>query len=147
MEQSPSLEANGFSASQEILRIVWNPKVHYRMYKCPPPVYPEPARSCACPTSHFLKIHLNIILPPTPGFPKWPPSLRFSHQNLVHASSFTHTCYMPSPSHSSRVDHRTIFGEQYSSLSSSLCSALHSPVTSSLLGPNIFLSSLFSNTP
>ena len=40
----------------------------------------------------------------------------------------------------------TILGEQYMSLSSSLCSFLHSPVTSSLLGPNILLSTLFSNT-
>jgi hypothetical protein len=38
------------------------------------------------------------------------------------------------------------FGEQYRSLSSSLCSYFHSPVTSSLLGPNILLSTLFSNT-
>ena len=42
---------------------------------------------------------------------------------------------------------RTIFGEQYRSLSSSLCSFLHSPVASSLLGPNILLNTLFSNTP
>jgi hypothetical protein len=28
-----------------------------------------------------------------------------------------------------------------------LCSFLHSPVTSSLFGPNILLSTLFSNTP
>jgi hypothetical protein len=41
---------------------------------------------------------------------------------------------------------RTILGEQYRSLSSSLCSFLHSPVTSSLLGPNILLSTLFSNS-
>ena len=41
---------------------------------------------------------------------------------------------------------RTILGEQYRSLSSSLCSFLHSPVTSSLLGPNILLNTLFSNT-
>ena len=41
---------------------------------------------------------------------------------------------------------QTIMGEQYRSLSSSLCSFLHSPVTSTLLGPNILLSTLFSNT-
>jgi len=40
---------------------------------------------------------------------------------------------------------RTILGEQYKSLSSSLCGFFHSPVTSSLLGPNI-LNTLFSNT-
>ena len=38
MEQSPSWEANWFLASQEIHRILWNPKVHYRAYKCPPSV-------------------------------------------------------------------------------------------------------------
>jgi hypothetical protein len=41
---------------------------------------------------------------------------------------------------------RIIFGDEYRSLSSSLCSLLHSPVASSLLGPNILLSTLFSNT-
>jgi len=41
---------------------------------------------------------------------------------------------------------RTIMGEEYKSFSSSLCSLLHSPVTSSLLGPNILLNTMFSNT-
>ena len=41
---------------------------------------------------------------------------------------------------------RTILGEEYRSLSSSLCSFLHSPFASSLLGPNIPLNTLFSNT-
>jgi hypothetical protein len=41
---------------------------------------------------------------------------------------------------------RTILGEQYKSFSSSLCSLFHSPVTSSLLGPNILLNTMFSNT-
>ena len=31
MEQSPSWEANWFSASQEIPRILWKPKVYYRI--------------------------------------------------------------------------------------------------------------------
>jgi hypothetical protein len=62
MEQSRSWEANWFSASQEIPRILWNnPNVHYRIHKIPPPVpilsQLDPVH---IPTSHFLKIHLNI---------------------------------------------------------------------------------------
>jgi hypothetical protein len=39
-----------------------------------------------------------------------------------------------------------IFGEEYTLWCSSLCSFLHSPVTSSFFGPNILLSTLFSDT-
>jgi hypothetical protein len=38
MGQRPSWEANSFSASQEITRILWKPEVHYRIPKSPPPV-------------------------------------------------------------------------------------------------------------
>jgi len=103
MEQSPSWEANWFSASQEIPRILWNPKVHYLIHKSPPPVpilgQLDPVHA---PTPHFLKIHLNIILTSTPGSSKWCLSLRFPHQNSVYASHLPHTRYMSRPSHSSR---------------------------------------------
>jgi hypothetical protein len=41
---------------------------------------------------------------------------------------------------------RTVLGEEYRSLRSSLCSSRHSSLTTSLLGQNILLNTLFSNT-
>jgi hypothetical protein len=38
MEQSPFWEANVFVASQEILRVLLNLKVHYRIHNYSPPV-------------------------------------------------------------------------------------------------------------
>ena len=106
MVKSPSWEANWFAASQEILRISRNPKVHYRTHKFPPPVsilgQPNPVH---IPTSHLLEIHPNIIRPSKPRSSHWSPSLRFPHQDPIHPPLLTHTRHMPNPSHSSRFYH------------------------------------------
>jgi len=145
--QSLSWAANWFAASQEIPRISRNPKVHYRTHKRPPPVsilgQPNPVH---IPTPHLLQIHPNIIHPSTPRSPQLSQSLRFPHQDPIHSPLRTHMRHMSSPSHSSRFYHPHNIGEQYKLFTSSLCNLLHSPVTSSLLGPNSLLNTMFSNT-
>jgi hypothetical protein len=69
--------------------------------------------------------------------------LKFPHQNPIYTSTLPHTCYMPIPPHSSRFDHSKIMDEKQRSLSSSLHSFLHFPVTLSLLSSNILLNNLF----
>ena len=95
MQHSPSCEANQFSASQKIPRILRNSQVHSGIHKCLTPVpilnQLDPVH---IPKSHFLKIHLNITLPSMPGSPKWSLSLWFSNQNPVYASPLPDMCYM-----------------------------------------------------
>ena len=147
MVQSPSWKANRFAASQEIPRISRNPKVQYRTHKRPPSVsilaspiqsiYPHPTswRSILIISTH-LRLGLPSGIFPS-GFPTKALYTPFS-------SPIRATC----PAHLIFLDFitRAILGEEYKSFSSSLCSLLQSPVTSSLVGPNILLNTMFSNT-
>jgi hypothetical protein len=70
MEHSPSLEAHRFAASQEIPRILLNPKFHHRIHNSPPaPSILNQLNLVHTPTSYFLKIrlilssHLRLGLP------------------------------------------------------------------------------------
>ena len=80
-----------FLASQEIPRILLNPNIHYRIQMCPPAVsilsQLDPVNIS---TSHFLKIHLNIILSSTSGSSKWSLSLRVPYPKPVYTSPLPH---------------------------------------------------------
>ena len=86
--------------------------------------------------SSYLRLGLPNGLFPS-GFP--------TNTLCTHLSSpISATC----PAHLIRLyfTTRIILGKEYRSFSSSLCSFRHSPVTSSLLGPNTLLNTVFSNT-
>jgi len=147
MEQCPSWEPNNHSASQEISRLLWSPKFHCRDHKSPPlahilsqthPFYTFPP--------YFPKINHNIILS-TLRSSKWSLPFRLCDQSCActyHLARVRATC----------LTHPVVLGlitliissEVYNLWSSSLCSLLQPPTTSSLLDTNILLSTLFSNT-
>jgi hypothetical protein len=96
-----------------------------RACTCP---YSEPYVSSPCSPYTILKIHFNIIILSSTY-------ARFPCQNSVCISHLPHMCYVSRPFHSSSFDQPNSIW---------FPNAL---VTSSLLGPNNFLSTLFSNTP
>jgi hypothetical protein len=122
MEQSPSWEANRFAASQEISQIFWNPKDHYCIYKCPPPVpILSQLNLVHTPTSHFWRSVLILSFQQCLGLPS----------GLFPSGFSAKTLYTPVPSpicttypvHLILLDFitHTIVSGEHRSLSSSLC--------------------------
>jgi hypothetical protein len=98
MKQSPPLNTNQFSASQEIPHISWNLKVHYSILKCVPlnPILSQPDTPYPPPHNitswRSVLIYYHLCL----GLKKCLLSLRFPHQNHVYASPLTHK-YLHAP--------------------------------------------------
>jgi len=112
-------------------------------------LFPEPDQSSTCPHIRIPEIHLIIILPSMPEFSKRSAPFRCKHQHSVCTSPLSEraTCSI----HLILLDfiNRIILGENYRSLSSSLCIFLYNPppVATALLGRNSLLSTLFSKAP
>jgi len=80
MEKSPSSVAKSRSASEEIPRLIWNPKIHYRVHRSPPldPILSQVNLVHTFPPISLIPIlilssHLPIRLP-SGLFPSGPPT-------------------------------------------------------------------------
>jgi hypothetical protein len=128
-------------------RILSKPNFHYRIHISSLPV---PLLSQMKPIhtllSYSCSISLNVCINPPfmPRSSRWTLHLVFPNKNPVNVPH-PHTFYMPIHHIVVYLNTRKKLGELYKSWSYSLCNFLHSLVTSSLLGPNILLSTPFSN--
>ena len=95
-------------------------------------------------TTHLPQVHFKLSSHLRLGLPKGLFPSGFPSKILY---AFLNCSTRASPAHLSRLYLRflVMLGEEYNACSSALCNFLHSPAISSLLAPNIFLSTLFTN--
>jgi hypothetical protein len=85
---------------------LWNPKVHYRVHKSPPPDPILRQLNPVRPIDPWLpKVHLNVILPPTPRSSQWSLAFGPPNQNPVNTSPLPNACHMSRPPHPPWFNH------------------------------------------
>jgi hypothetical protein len=87
-----SMEQCAFwEACQENPRILWNTKFRHHLRIAHHLFLPWARSIQSMLPSYTSNINFNIILPTTYKSSKWPSSLRFTHQNVIFVSPFSHT--------------------------------------------------------
>lgn len=145
--QTPSLEANSFSASQETFRILWKQEIHHDLEKCSPlvPVKSQDDEIYAFPTLFFI-MHFNIIPPCTPWSSKIPVCYTFHHQNPCTDISSSPNVPHARPYNSPWFSHPNNGWRGAQTMHLSLLCFIHPLLPFSTLRPNIFISTRFSKT-